>query len=130
MTQQQILKSLTGLLLTSERSVDGHIARSAKYLARLGGYIQSLQGHPDSKSMRYTDLTGVLFRFLHREVLKTVEPVDEKEDEESPQELANIRDVIGTYINTVVSIVASPSQLHGASQRDSNRVEEYLTCLK
>ena len=88
MTQQQVLKSLTDLLLKSEKSVEGHIARSAKYLGRLGGYIQGLQDHQDSKSMRYTDLTGLLFRFFHREALKTVDFQDEEEadDEELPQE--------------------------------------------
>ena len=111
-------------MLKSEKSVDGHIAKSAKYLARLGGYIQGLQSHPDSTSMRYTDMTGLLFRFFHREVLKTVNFADgeEEEDEDLPQEQTNTRDVIGTYISTVVSIVtSSPENVH-TNLAGSNRI--------
>lgn len=102
MTQQQIIKSLSDLLLKSERSVDGQIGKSSKYLARIGAFIQAIQNHEDSSSMRYTDTTGNLFRFFHREVIKTVGTEEEEEDDHT-----TTRDVISAYVSTVVSVVGS-----------------------
>lgn len=79
--------------------------------------------------MRYTDMTGQLFRFFHREVLKTISRAEDEAEENLPQEETHTRDIISAYVDTVVSIVTSfpeGAQSHLAS---STRSREYLTSL-
>ena len=79
--------------------------------------------------MRYTDMTGQLFRFFHREVLKTISGAEDEADESLPQEETHTRDIISAYVDTVVSIVNSfpeGAQSHLAS---SARSREYLASL-
>lgn len=73
MSTFQVTKSLSGLLLISQRSVDGEIGKITNYFSCLARFIMDLQDHEDAHSLKYTEMTGQLFRFYHREVLRTVQ---------------------------------------------------------
>jgi hypothetical protein len=122
----QITKSLSGLMLKSQREVDGDIQKQEKYLQMLSSFVQDLQVHEDAQSLKYVEMINQLFRFFHRETIKTIQTGVE---EGLAQDLTHQRDILTQYIGTVQTIVThyvSPVESGTSSSLSKSTKQEDL----
>lgn len=75
--------------------------------------------------MRYSEMTGSLFRYYHREVLKTIS----REEKEDDHEEVTTKDIISVYVDTIVSIVTNFPEDEMSSSKRNQEYFKYLSQL-